>query len=263
MDDAAARRHPIYRAGADRHGAAETVAVDDFAVEQISNGGEADMRMRPYIDALAGAENRGPEMIEKNKRANHARARRGQRPPNLQSAEIDGARHDDVRNCIARGRVTETGVLSREKTHQRCDRVSENQPQVTPIAAPRLPASSPLRYVPRYASSGDQLGDKARLRECRDVDLGRPISGLEGAGPAVTPRNRLHRVPADALVVARNAHRHVASDIDRNGGDVAGRVREQATEPNHGRGELLVLKKRDAVLGHQHAARLHAAAAAG
>ncbi len=34
---------------------AEAVAMHDLAVEQIGDGGEADMRMRPHVDAVAGA----------------------------------------------------------------------------------------------------------------------------------------------------------------------------------------------------------------
>src|SRR5262249_38487229 len=100
MDDAASRRHPVHRAGADRHGAAEAVAMHDLAVEQIGDGGKADMRMRPHIDAFAGAKYCGPEMIEENEWADHTRARRGQRAANLQSTEIDSARNDNVRDRV-------------------------------------------------------------------------------------------------------------------------------------------------------------------
>ncbi len=34
---------------------AETVAMHDLAVEQIGDGGKPDMRVRPNVDALAGA----------------------------------------------------------------------------------------------------------------------------------------------------------------------------------------------------------------
>src|SRR5581483_3353948 len=70
-------------------------------------------------------------------------------------------------------------------------------------------------------------------------------------------------MPANTLVVARYAHRHMAADVDGNGGDVATRVREQTAELLHGRAELVVLKERNAILGHQHATRLHAAATTG
>jgi len=45
MHDTTSRRHPVYRARADRHHCAEAVAVDDFAVEQICDRGEVNVRM--------------------------------------------------------------------------------------------------------------------------------------------------------------------------------------------------------------------------
>ncbi len=68
---------------------AETVAMHDFAVEQIGDGGEPDMRVRPHVDAVAGAEHRRSEMIEEDERPDHARARRRQRAMHLEAAEID------------------------------------------------------------------------------------------------------------------------------------------------------------------------------
>ena len=53
MDDAAARRHQVHVAGRDHHFGAERVAVPDLAVEEIGDGGEPDMRMRPHVDAPA------------------------------------------------------------------------------------------------------------------------------------------------------------------------------------------------------------------
>src|ERR1700746_523337 len=135
----------------------------------------------------------------------------------------------------------------------------EDCPYATPVADPRLPAALPVCYV----RSLDKLGDKAWLREGCDVNLRRPIFGPEAAGLAITLCDGGDRVPADPLVVARDSHCHVAADIDRNGGDIAARVGEQAAEPHHGRGELVVLKEWDAVLRHQDAARIHATTAAG
>src|SRR3974390_2762449 len=90
---------------------------------------------------------------------------------------------------------------------------SEDRPYVTPVRAQRLPATLPFCYF----RSGDKLGDKSRLRKCRDMNLGRPIPGFEAASLAVTLRNGCDRVPAGTLVVARYSQRHVAADIDRNG----------------------------------------------
>src|SRR5262249_56024546 len=66
MNDAATRGHPIDLAWPDRRGGAKTVAMHDLAVEQEGDGGEADMGMRPHVDALAGAKLRRSEVIEKD-----------------------------------------------------------------------------------------------------------------------------------------------------------------------------------------------------
>jgi len=46
--------------------------MHDLAVEQIADGGKADVRMGPHIDAFAGAKYGGPEMIEEDEGADHA-----------------------------------------------------------------------------------------------------------------------------------------------------------------------------------------------
>ena len=49
--------------------------MHDLAVEQICNGGEANMRMRAHIEPVAGVEFRRAKMVEKNEWADHPRAR--------------------------------------------------------------------------------------------------------------------------------------------------------------------------------------------
>ena len=56
MGDAAAGGHQVHGAGLDFLDIALAVAVHDGAVEQIGDGGKADMRMRPHVHALAGDE---------------------------------------------------------------------------------------------------------------------------------------------------------------------------------------------------------------
>ena len=68
MHDAAPGRHPVDGAGPDRQRGAEAVAMHDLAVEQIGDGGEPDMRMRPHVDAVAGLEHRRAEMVEEDER---------------------------------------------------------------------------------------------------------------------------------------------------------------------------------------------------
>src|SRR5450432_578921 len=68
MHDAAPGRHPIHFARLNWRRGAETVAMRDFAVKQISDRRQADMRMRPHVETFAGFEFRRPEMIEKDER---------------------------------------------------------------------------------------------------------------------------------------------------------------------------------------------------
>ncbi len=91
--------------------------MHDLAVEQVGDGGEPDMRVRPHVDAVAGLEHGRPEMVEENERPDHARMPRRQRAMHLEAAEIDRARHDQLCTAslgagIARGRV-----LGREEAH--------------------------------------------------------------------------------------------------------------------------------------------------
>jgi hypothetical protein len=92
--------------------------VHDFAVEQIGHRGKADMGMRAYVQAGAGAKLGRPEMIEKDERAHHAGARRWQCPPYREAvAEIDGARHHDMGNGFATEGIARFGVFAGEETH--------------------------------------------------------------------------------------------------------------------------------------------------
>ena len=64
MGDAASRRHPVDVAGLDLLHRAQGVAMHLSAVEQIGDGGQADMGMRAHIHALAGRKFHRPEIIE-------------------------------------------------------------------------------------------------------------------------------------------------------------------------------------------------------
>ena len=118
MHDAAARGHPVDLAGPDRRRGAEAVAVHDLAVEQIGDGGKPDMRMRPHVEAVAGAKFRRPEMIEEDEGPDHARARRRQRAAHREAvAEIDRARHHHLLDRLALILVAGGRVLAWEETH--------------------------------------------------------------------------------------------------------------------------------------------------
>ena len=67
MDDAAPGRHPVHLARVDRLLRAEAVAVHDLAIEQISDGGKADVRMRAHVDAGPGLEHSRSHLVKEDK----------------------------------------------------------------------------------------------------------------------------------------------------------------------------------------------------
>src|SRR5439155_2756864 len=95
MRDAATRRHPVDLARPDGLDGAQIVAMHDLAVEQVGDGGKADMRVRPDVDAASGFELRRPHLVEEDERSDHAPSNRWQDSPNLEAAEIASSRHDD------------------------------------------------------------------------------------------------------------------------------------------------------------------------
>src|SRR4029450_13147892 len=74
--------------------AADAVAVLDRAVEQISDGGEVDVRMRADIHATARWQARRPELVAEDERADHPPRSGGKGAPNLEVAEVMGGGND-------------------------------------------------------------------------------------------------------------------------------------------------------------------------
>jgi hypothetical protein len=92
MHDAAAGGHPVHVARRDRQFGAEAVPVQDLALEQVGDGGQADMRVRPDIDAGAGQELPGSHLVEEDEGADHLAFPGRQGPPHLEAADVVGAR---------------------------------------------------------------------------------------------------------------------------------------------------------------------------
>src|SRR4051794_16699810 len=99
MRDAIASRHPVDLARTNGLDHAETVAMLYFAFEQIGDGRQTNVRMRPDVEARAGRKLHRPHMIEKNKRADHASPAIRQDAPDLQPANVARAALDDLRDC--------------------------------------------------------------------------------------------------------------------------------------------------------------------
>ncbi len=102
VDDAVAGRHPVDVAGDDGLHAAQAVAVDHAAVEQVGHGGQADMRMRTHVDALAGGEIDRPHVIEEDERPDRLPRGRRQHALDREAAQVAHVRPDDV---LDRGHV--------------------------------------------------------------------------------------------------------------------------------------------------------------
>jgi hypothetical protein len=66
-------------------------SVNDFAIEQIRDRGEVDVRMWTDINTLADAEFGRPHLVEEDKGADHLPHPGRQRTANLEAAKIAGA----------------------------------------------------------------------------------------------------------------------------------------------------------------------------
>jgi hypothetical protein len=92
--------------------------VHDRAVEQVGDGGKADMRMRTNVHALAGDELHRSEMVEEDERPDHLPLAMRQRTPHHEAiAEIAGAGYDDEIERITGFGIAEHGIVRRLPAH--------------------------------------------------------------------------------------------------------------------------------------------------
>ena len=118
MGDAAAGGHQVHGAGLDFPDIALAVAVHNAAIEQISDCGQSDMRMRPHVHALAGHELHRPEMIEEDEGPDHLPLAMRQRAPHLETiAEVAGARHNDQFQRVAGSGIAGHGIVGGKPAH--------------------------------------------------------------------------------------------------------------------------------------------------
>ena len=117
VHDATSGRHQVHLARHDRRRGAEAVAMPHFALEQIGDRGEPDMRVRPHVDAVTDQEFGRPHLVEENERADHLFLCRRQRAAHFEAAEIAGARHDHVLDGIAGKAIAGNGVLAGLPAH--------------------------------------------------------------------------------------------------------------------------------------------------
>ena len=105
VGDAATGNHPIDVAGANGLARTEVIAMDDFAIEQIGDRRQINMRMRAYVEALANGELHGAHVVEENERADESTERRGQRATNAKTAEVARSALDHEFDAFAVGLV--------------------------------------------------------------------------------------------------------------------------------------------------------------
>src|SRR5690606_5390071 len=77
--DTTSRGHPVDLSGADRLLVSQTVAMHHFPGKQVSDGGQADMRMRTHVGTTVDASRdvHRAHVIKEDVRANHATFREG------------------------------------------------------------------------------------------------------------------------------------------------------------------------------------------
>lgn len=80
--------HPVYGTRRDHLMRTQGIAVGDFAVEKIGDGGQTDMRVRANIQTFADAIFRRTHMVEEDKGAEHPALGPWQQAPDGQAANI-------------------------------------------------------------------------------------------------------------------------------------------------------------------------------
>ena len=121
MRDAAARGHPVHLAGADRLLGADAVAMHDLAFEQVGDGRQADVRMRPHIDGTRNPrlETNRAEVVEEDERPDHPPLGERQHASDFEAAKVAAALVDD------------------ELDHQCLPAGTKHPPTLAPLTAPQ------------------------------------------------------------------------------------------------------------------------------
>ncbi len=117
MDDAAAGRHQVHGARPDDRLAAEAVAVHDRPLEEIGEGGKADVRMRRHVEPVADGEIGRPHLVPEDEGADHAPAHSRQGTAHGKAADVRHPRHDHEIHRIAGRRIAGHGVLATKPAH--------------------------------------------------------------------------------------------------------------------------------------------------
>ena len=119
MNDAASGGHEIHRTRRDLLDVSLAVAMQDLAVEEVGDGRQANVRMRPNIQPLPSDKLNRAEMIEEDKRPHHLTLAVREGPSDLEPTEITNARDDHQFEGVAGSGITEDGVMRWKPAHLR------------------------------------------------------------------------------------------------------------------------------------------------
>src|ERR1700722_10718732 len=117
MSNAAPRGHQVHCAGRDFHRIALAVAMENASLEQVSDGRQPDMGMRPNIHPVAGEKLRGAHLVEKNEGPNHLAPTMRKRAANRKSAKIAHSGHDHEVERVAALGVACDGIEILQPAH--------------------------------------------------------------------------------------------------------------------------------------------------
>ena len=92
--------------------AAKAVAVQNFTIEKIGDGSQADVRMRPHIQSMTCGKRMRAHLVEKDEGPDHALLPRGQGAPHFEVvAQVGRARHHHDFQCAVRRQLGCFGMV--------------------------------------------------------------------------------------------------------------------------------------------------------
>ena len=153
--------------------------MHDRAVEQVSDGGESDVGVRPHVQALPGQELAWSHLIEEDERPDHLLFLRRQGAMHLEAADVVGAR-DDHRFNLARQRRS-CRIARQILAHDLCP--SPVQSRTEPIRAGRG------MHLIRPGLTGHPIrtGERSRQRSDRGIQQSRPLRAYVHPAKTIAP----------------------------------------------------------------------------
>ena len=117
MHDAATGRHQVDIAWSNNDFRPQTVAMLDFAIKKIGDGGKPDMRMRLDVECFSSLQDRRAHPVEEDERANQTAVACRQGAPHGKAANVASAGNDQVLDGITREGVAGGRIIAWKKRH--------------------------------------------------------------------------------------------------------------------------------------------------